>query len=547
MSDTITSQRSSKLRTLFAKILTGKVSLATGNAKQFLEAICDQQSPSTCIQRLVASKDGYSALQASLSSASSPSFLNGPIANFLNYLEAPELKTVCGGQVLRMILLEVAKTPLTWDALIDAARSNKLTDHGLGAFSWLLLQLLSLPTGQASSYTCIAQDESIQKHMLESSNVQVRLRAQRIIHITSNITASHKPDVRGPGGRHDNDFEDIRKISILPTSDELASKDPYLPRANETGDSLKTPEALAFHTDAQFRLLREDMLRDLREEIQIALDQKKGRRRGFCIENLSMIGALCDERQPWSLQLRCLDKLPQLTGKSETARKKFLQENPKFLKHETVACLVVDNDVLTLGTLVRDEDLLAREPSILCVQIPEAAMDKALLRLKTARNIKLVQLSTAVFAYEPVLKQLKEINELSLADDILRRGLGKTLPSPDYQLEPAMLRFIERLETNHSLDLKDILNLPTATKLDESQSQCFLNGLGQRLSVIHGPPGIYSLSSFLVARVNADHIQGLENLLSGRSLPKPSTITPWKPFWSFVTRITRSTSLWRTL
>jgi hypothetical protein len=353
MSDTITFQRSCKLRTLFAKILTGKVSLTDGNAKQFLEAICDQENPSTCIQRLVANKDGYSALQASLSSATSPSFLNGPIANFLNYLEAPELKTVCGGQVLRRILLEVANIPLTWDALIDAARSNKLTDHGLGAFSWLLLQLLSLPTDQASLYTCIGQDERIQKHMLEASNVQVRLRAQRIIHITSNITATHKPDIRGPGGRNDNDFEDIRKISILPTPDELASKDPYLPRANETGDSLKTPEALAFHTDAQFRLLREDMLRDLREEIQIALGQKKGRRRGFCIENLSMIGALCDERQPWSLQLRCLNNLPQLTVKSEATRKKFLQENPKFLKHETVACLVVDNDVLTLGTLIR--------------------------------------------------------------------------------------------------------------------------------------------------------------------------------------------------
>lgn len=70
----------------------------------------------------------------------------------------------------------------------------------------------------------------------------------------------------------------------------------------------------------------------------------------------------------WSLQLRCLNELSKLTGKSEAARKKLLQENSEVLKHEAVACLVADNDVLTLGTLTGDEDLLARETSVLCVQ-----------------------------------------------------------------------------------------------------------------------------------------------------------------------------------
>jgi len=37
-------------------------------------------------------------------------------------------------------------------------------------------------------------------------------------------------------------------------------------------------------------LLREDMLRDLREDNQVALMIKKGRRRGLCVENLSMYG-----------------------------------------------------------------------------------------------------------------------------------------------------------------------------------------------------------------------------------------------------------------
>jgi hypothetical protein len=53
------------------------------------------------------------------------------------------------------------------------------------------------------------------------------------------------------------------------------------------------------------------------------------------------------------------------------------------------------------------------------LQISEAATQKALLRLKTTKNIKVAQLSIAVFVYKLILKQLQEIKELSLEDDIL--------------------------------------------------------------------------------------------------------------------------------
>jgi hypothetical protein len=63
-------------------------------------------------------------------------------------------------------------------------------------------------------------------------------------------------------------------------------------RVNTPGDgrNLRLPDGLAFHVDRQFRLLREDMLRDLREDNQVALMIKKGRCRGLCVENLSMYG-----------------------------------------------------------------------------------------------------------------------------------------------------------------------------------------------------------------------------------------------------------------
>lgn len=292
-----------------------------------------------------------------------------------------------------------------------------------------------------------------------------------------------------PGGRYDNDFAYIHRIAILPSPDELAAKDPFLRRAIEVHENDTGQANLALHTDNQFRLLREGMLRDLREEIQSALTSKKGRGRGLCIEHLSIADILCDERDPWSLQLLCVQDLPQLRGKDIPSRKRFIKDNQRFLKHQSVACLMVDQEVTALATVIREEGLLAQAPLIICLQISEVATQKALLKLKTAKNIKVVQLSTAVFAYEPVLRQLQEIKELSLEDDILHWKQGKDLPSPSYQLSRRMRSTITSLENDYAMDLQGVLSLPRPTRLDKSQAACFVAGLWQRLSVIHGPPG----------------------------------------------------------
>jgi hypothetical protein len=88
----------------------------------------------------------------------------------------------------------------------------------------------------------------------------------------------------------------------------------------------------------------------------------------------------------------------------ETVRKKFLRENPKFLKHESLVYLIVDKEIVTLGILVREEDLLIKQPPILCLRILGADIERALHHIKGAKNVKLVQLSTIVFSYAPILK-----------------------------------------------------------------------------------------------------------------------------------------------
>lgn len=496
MPDGKSASRSGKLRDLFGRVLSGKESITNNNAARFLEALCDQANRTLCLQRIVGSLQGYPALQSALGSDTSLTFLNGPITAFLRYLGVPELRTLCGGDILRQLILKFVEIELVWKALITAFASDQLSPEGAGAFSWLLGELVCLPKDGALAFAPLALEERIRKCLLESTSQEVRLRGRKILHIVNNMAAKHENPLDGPGGRHDNDFADIRTIEILPTSDELASKDPYLPRVQETNERDSLPGGLAFHLDAQFRLLREDMLRDLRDELQIAHAAKKGRRKGLVVEHLTLAGVYCDGRRPWSLQFRCTQGLPQIPNKSEKIRRQFLQDNNKFLRHESLAHVLADGKEVTLGTIVREEDLLAKQPPILCLHIPGKELERALRCLVGAESIKLVQLNTAVFAYVPVLKQLQEIKDISVEDEILHWKPGKALRSADYILSPEMCRELSKLElykdtSNTSYDLRDTLRLTRPTKLDQAQTMCFASGLRDKVSVIQGPPGMF--------------------------------------------------------
>lgn len=70
-----------------------------------------------------------------------------------------------------------------------------------------------------------------------------------------------------PGGRHDNDFKDFREISILPIPDEIASVEiPYYRRMCDVYNVSEAQRAV-MHYDNQFRLLREDLLAELRNDL----------------------------------------------------------------------------------------------------------------------------------------------------------------------------------------------------------------------------------------------------------------------------------------
>lgn len=495
MSSSTHNPRLVKLTKLFHGLISGKEKLSQQNYKLFLESVCAQPDSAACIEKLLFSGQGLSCLQASLRFDLTSAFLNGPADTLLHYLSSSDVASISGGDFLQRILLTVVDPPIFWSAFKRAFVARELEDHAQESFAWLLLQLIQLPGNKSVSFLALAQDDDILNQLLKSSSLPVRTTAQRIKLIAETLAVGSTVEEYGPGGRHDNDFVNFRNISILPTADELMSTQfPYLRASATVDDPDSTASRVATHLDNQFRLLREDMLYEMREELQVALGMKKGKYRGLVIDGLKLIGIhhesngkLCK----WGLVMQCQNDFWQLKKLKPADRKKHLADNRQIFKHGSLTCLLIDDQVTAFPSVDRDEDLLSHKPPIVVLRVdgPESTAF-TLSRLLSAEKVKLLQIDTAVFAYEPVLSALKRINQLRLSDEILHWTPESVLIPPPNQ----PVTIIQEIRTRSHEDIQRILGTPNSVVLDTAQTEALLGGLTQRLSLIQGPPGKHFFS-----------------------------------------------------
>jgi hypothetical protein len=87
--------------------------------------------------------------------------------------------------------------------------------------------------------------------------------------------------------------------SILPTADEITSKEqPFYRTSDELEDPATIDTRLGTYLDNQFRLLREDMVYDMREELEIVQGKKKGHRMGLMVQGLKLLDLYCGNSDP---------------------------------------------------------------------------------------------------------------------------------------------------------------------------------------------------------------------------------------------------------
>ena len=462
------------------------------DVKRFLEAIQGQKDHSACIERLIASPAALEGLHKGLRFNTSAEFINQHLTPFLQYLSDPAVKNLCSGQFLRQLLTLVVEPRTLWNAFLESFKAQKLDLKSVEILAWMLVELLSLP---ASSEMDVAVDARMvvdNRALFASPSMEIRNLGQKIKHMLQLKPSGSEPSVSGitPGGRHDNDFADFRRIAILPTSDEfLCAEMPFYRCADEV---LKTPweKRIIAHLDNQFRLLREDMLSELREDFQIATGQKKGRRSAFRLRKLSVVDFCCaaDNTRsiPCALRIRCESGLETLLSLQPGQRKPFLNSDRSYFKHNSFGCLIRAGEIVAFTTVERNVEALVLDPPVITLRISgDEALGKALLYFRLYRDVEFILVGTPIFAYEPILKCLQEMTDLPLTEEMLFYQQGQQIGESNLISEPV----VERLRKAGQGNLQDILRTAKPIKLDQSQLESLVAGLTYRLSLIQGPPG----------------------------------------------------------
>lgn len=492
------SSRSERLAKLFVSVLRGKRAVTDASGvKLFLEAIRDQQDRAACIEKIVASPAALNALRAGLRFDVRPDFINQSTGPFIKYLSDPAIKQLCNGQLLQDLLIVIVHPPTLWNALLDSYKNRLLSEDAVHAFAWLLLELLSLPATIGVDVHEDIRKATADGYLIESPSPEIRTFGRKIQQLllakSSNIPVDPG---HAPGGRHDNDFADFRQIAIYPTGDEfLCTEKPFYRRADAIFEA--PPEhRVAMHLDNQFRLLREDMVSELRDDLQNARGKKKGRRSALVLRKLSAARISCGDEKRWkhcALALKCESGLEQLTNLPPSQRKQFLTENRNFLKHQAFGCLICGDQIVAFATVDRDVDALIEHPPVLTLRIlGDEALVKTLMFLKMKKDLEFLLVETPFFAYEPVLRCLQENTDLPFAKELLGYEANESIPEAPL-VPDSVVRSLK--EEGHG-NVQHILRTTKDIRLDPSQLESLIAGITQPLTLIQGPPGTYSSLTF---------------------------------------------------
>ncbi|KAM3507032.1 hypothetical protein MY10362_002023 [Beauveria mimosiformis] len=486
--------RVARLKKAFRDFLSGTRSVAaTRDAELFLEALRAQPSSSVCLELILGSSSGLAAVHKSVRASSNLPFICSRVLPFVRFLSQPEAKAICEGTLLVQIINAIVSPPTAWNAILGHYVAGGFGEEEVEIFAWLCSEIVMQPTAEsapiAAEIESTLQNQPFTSHT--SSKVrELGYRIQKIFQMRASSGTTSSEDLEGPGGRHDNDFADFRQISIYPTRDELSSAtQPFYRRADEVAKS-DPAERAGKHLDNQFRLLREDMLAELREDLQNAMGQRKLRRRVHVLGGLFPMsidtgdarrGRLCN------LRVSVGYGLEQLANFTAGQRKLFLKDNPGLLRHQSFGAIRCDDAIIGFALVVRNNDDLVRDPPVFGLQFcsPDA-MIKVIKMLPKARSLEFLVIDTPMFAYEPVLSRLKKLVELPLETQLLQ--CCEDVVDEHYAPAELFKNLVQKLRTLSSE--AQVLRLGGQEfSLDEAQADALASIIEKPLAIIQGPPG----------------------------------------------------------
>ncbi|KAF5703877.1 NFX1-type zinc finger-containing protein [Fusarium mundagurra] len=494
--------RAAKLIKTFWAVIKGEQQITTAHSAKLFVQACEiyssKDSPVKFVEVLISNPAGIAALERVVRVDLTSSFINTTALPFLLTLSDEGVAALSNGGFLRQMLTAVLEPPTFWTAAVGAYHNDKLDNVGLEAFAWLCLQIVSDQT--SFDYHKVAVKELMDsKSLLKTESPEVRKIAYRIDKIIK-IFAQPEFAASGvtPGGRHDNDHANFRDISIYPTSDELLSTDPpYLQRLGDVFDTPMETRSQSYR-DWLFRLLREDMLSELREDLQVAMSKKKSKRRPVALGELTLVGINADHDMetkqvlPYTLYVACQQGIHFPNKLPKGGKKAFITDSKNFMKDDSLGALCCNDTVIAFGSLARDVTNLLKTPPIVGIRFnDDSGLRKAIevLQGPFKDRVKFFIVDTANFAYEPILKRLKTIAEMPLEAQLI----DPEQPSQDgprsTNLDILLTKFKAALDSNIKIMMPESLKLKKDTYLQGAQLKSFIHGISSNLALIQGPPG----------------------------------------------------------
>lgn len=164
-------------------------------------------------------------------------------------------------------------------------------------------------------------------------------------------------------------------------------------------------------------------------------------------------------------------------------RKAWLIDNKDFLRHQAFGALYQGQDILGFAFVHRDLDALLSSPPTIMLRFTDGkAFEKALVALKTSSNIMFTLVDTLAFAFEPVLKRLKNLTELPLQANLLDpAGLENNI---DPFIDLASFTDLQITGTGMATVAIQSGASKKVFHLDQTQVRCLTNALRSQSSVI---------------------------------------------------------------
>jgi hypothetical protein len=339
------------------------------------------------------------------------------------------------------------------------------------------------------------------------------------------------------GPRHDNDFENIDDIQILPTMGEiLGDRAEYLPRSDPSTWHLKGAAGLL---DRQFRLVREDTVGQLRDAAKVELSRiqnpfeqmgpsKTAGARTYSYRNVRLVGVEMEPQKGLVCVLQ-FDQPHELINKSEIQRKEWWAESSRLAPEALIMLLGSDQITVFLTVLAAAFPTEAGKK-------PERPIEKQYPRVGDARTANVVvqlvnhtdaDIETVLFrfglgykeshknlsfsllefpgvvlpAFQPTLEALQHMTlseDLPFAEILAptadsQQGTG--VEAPAYTKRQGFSFDLSTLSTQHetlALDVNSPMDagvLSAQTTLDHAQAEALISTLCKSMALIQGPPG----------------------------------------------------------